>query len=270
MAACSSQQHDFSWQDCDDFQLPENSVWFGTDDDGSDIFCGKAWCDGQELPAKIIPQRKECRVIDDGRERVVPRCKKVLVCRGSNENHCSRRRDHCHRRHCHHRDDSSSESEREEESTTTTTTSSRNESRLLIRSIKCRSTETTTIVKKAKKAHKKKRRDHHHAQCWDERRTRMVPKVTVEPRVRYVPKVTMERTVRYEPETYVTKVCCDDSCEPCGPCEPCDPCEEILPCRQESKCKEAVVCDRSKKGEARCVRPTKCDPPSPQPKAKCW
>lgn len=74
---CRNISGGYTWQNCEDFQVPDNSVWFGRDDDGSDIFCGKAWCDGEEVPAKVIPNRRECRINNNGCETVVPNCRKV-------------------------------------------------------------------------------------------------------------------------------------------------------------------------------------------------
>ncbi|KAL3281860.1 hypothetical protein HHI36_005065 [Cryptolaemus montrouzieri] len=274
MPANYQSQRSYAWKECDDFQIPDDSVWFGKDDDGSDIYCGKAIDDGQEVPAKIIPARRECRVRCDNGEKTVTNCRKVLIC-GRSKDHCRcrRRSDDCCRTDC---DSCSSSSESEDENNvhSKTTSSSANECRLLVKNVKSRSNSTTVTVKKnKKKSHKKK----HRRECWDEQRTRVVPKVTYEPVVRYEPKVTMERKVRYENETYTTRVCADRSC--CEPCrnrrESCDSRESSVDvCRSDRKCREALICERScqpcvVEKEERCIRPERCDSP-PRSRGKCW
>lgn len=69
----------YSWENCKNFEMPKNSVIFGKEDDGSEIYCGTAECEGEEVPAKIIPSKKECRVILNGEEKNIGRCKKVLI-----------------------------------------------------------------------------------------------------------------------------------------------------------------------------------------------
>ncbi|XP_045470140.1 uncharacterized protein LOC123677580 isoform X1 [Harmonia axyridis] len=48
--------------------IPSNAVSCGVDKDGSEIFVGLATYSGNELPAKIIPRRREAYVCYDGRE----------------------------------------------------------------------------------------------------------------------------------------------------------------------------------------------------------
>ncbi|XP_045470688.1 scavenger receptor class F member 2-like [Harmonia axyridis] len=260
----------YAWQACEDFQVPDNSVWYGRDDDGSDIFCGKAWCDGEEVPAKVIPRRRECRVIDNGCERVVPNCRKVLICSRSGSNRCERRGDDCHRRRHHHCNDDSSSCESEVENTTTTkkSTCSNNESKILEKSSKSWSSSTTTVVKKGRK-----KRQSRGERCRYVRRTRMVPQVTVQPRVRYIPQVINERSVRYVQESYVTRVCekrrCEPSCEPCEPrcesrCEPCcEPCEQRYePCCEPREQRCEPCCEPCEQRCEPCCEPCeqRCEP----------
>ncbi|KAK9872215.1 hypothetical protein WA026_017014 [Henosepilachna vigintioctopunctata] len=292
MAECGLPRSRYNWHECDDFQIPENSVWFGNDESGSDIFCGKAWYDGQELPAKVIPERRESIVACDDGERVVTNCRKVLICDLGKRKDCSRERRHCHRgrRHCHRREDRCHSSSSDEEggcAKTEIISESNKESQFQVKSMKSSSSTTTTTIKKHKKKH---HHDHHQRcsdektckqECWNEQRTRIVPRITYEPRVRYEPKVTMERRVRYEPERYVTRVCndrCEDFCEDyccedicCEDyCNPCDPC--IEPWHSERRRKE-IISEKTAKStdvtkEEEVVRSERSD--SPKPSKLCF
>lgn len=49
-------------------EAPPNAVCCGVDRDGSEIYVGQAFFSGDELPAKIIPRRREAYICYDGRE----------------------------------------------------------------------------------------------------------------------------------------------------------------------------------------------------------
>ncbi|KAL3281869.1 hypothetical protein HHI36_005074 [Cryptolaemus montrouzieri] len=259
----------YGWEYCEDFDVPENSIRCGSDDDGSVIFCGKAWYDGNEVPAKIVPNKKECRVKCSSGERIVPHCSKVLVCRQSSDaESCGSRRKHHHHQHRRHHDCrrrceencSDSCSDQEEETVTTKTESSNNnECKTFVKTVRVRSSSTTTTVKKEKKKRKSV------PQCWTEQRTRMVPKVTYQRKVRYEPKVHVEKQVRYVPETYETTVCGRRSC--CKPCRS----ERRESCREEicdDCCSENEICNKANifEGEEIIVKPKKCPSPPISPR----
>ncbi|KAK9872211.1 hypothetical protein WA026_017010 [Henosepilachna vigintioctopunctata] len=48
--------------------VPPNAVICGKDKDGSDIYVGLAHYSGDELPAKVVPRRREAYVSYDGKE----------------------------------------------------------------------------------------------------------------------------------------------------------------------------------------------------------
>ncbi|KAK9872214.1 hypothetical protein WA026_017013 [Henosepilachna vigintioctopunctata] len=235
--------HGYTWKSCEDFDIPANSVRCGSDDDGSVIYCGKAWCDGREVPAKIVPNKRECRVQCGRDEKIVSHCSKVLICKRPDTDCCIPR----HRHHSHHRHPDrdccipSRDCGGEETTITKKECSNKNECKTFIKTVKVNSSSCTTTIKKEKKRPK----------CWTETRTRIVPKVCYEEKVRYEPKVHVEKTVKYVPQTYTTTVC-EDQCEPCRPrCR--DSCERECP--WEPDCFEKRVgCDEDEV----IVRPGRC------------
>lgn len=63
---------------CADSVFPANAVKGGTDLDGSDIFVGRAYHEGDMIPAKVIPARNVAYVAYGGRE-VAKHTYEVLV-----------------------------------------------------------------------------------------------------------------------------------------------------------------------------------------------
>lgn len=59
-------------------QTPPNAVVAGHDSDGTTIFVGRSWHEGQFIPAKVIPQRNEAYVCCDGAE--IPKDSIEILC----------------------------------------------------------------------------------------------------------------------------------------------------------------------------------------------
>lgn len=48
--------------------LPDGAIQAGHDIDGSQIYIGRAWHEGDQIPAKIIPSRRAAYIAHGGRE----------------------------------------------------------------------------------------------------------------------------------------------------------------------------------------------------------
>lgn len=59
--------------------FPENAVEGGRDKDGSIIYVGLASYEGDELPAKLVPQRGNAYVSHNGKEIVVSNYKVMVT-----------------------------------------------------------------------------------------------------------------------------------------------------------------------------------------------
>lgn len=59
--------------------FPENAVEGGRDKDGSIIYVGLASYEGDELPAKLVPQRGNAYISYNGKELTVPNFKVMVT-----------------------------------------------------------------------------------------------------------------------------------------------------------------------------------------------
>ncbi|KAM7345199.1 uncharacterized protein ACRADG_011595 [Cochliomyia hominivorax] len=57
-----------NWQTVQLGEIPYNAVLAGHDSDGSAIYVGRSWHEGQLIPSKVVPERNEAYVCYDGAE----------------------------------------------------------------------------------------------------------------------------------------------------------------------------------------------------------
>lgn len=61
--------------------VPEGAISAGRDQDGSPIYIGRAWHEGDQIPAKVIPSKQACYIAHGGHE--IPKNSFEVLCHGN-------------------------------------------------------------------------------------------------------------------------------------------------------------------------------------------